>query len=258
MLLAIDIGNTDTVIGLFEKNVLHKVGRFASDQSQARILMDNSLAGMLSGLHLKRESIRGCAVSSVVPKLTSTFLAWSGDSLGIAPLVISANLPLGIRFHYDDPSTLGADRICNIIAAFGKFGGPAIVVDFGTATTYSVIGETGDFLGGVIAPGVKTAAAGLFRTTAQLPEVELKFPSSVLGTNTNANIQSGILYAGVDAAEGMIRRLKSSVGESATVIATGGLSELIASKIPAINRIEKNLVLEGIAMIYDRCNRLTL
>ena len=255
MLLAIDTGNTDTVLGIFRNDKLLGTERFPSNPADIQRFTIEGLDLLFRKNGIVPGDIQSCCVSSVVPQITAFYRSWGEEYLHTTPLIVSGKLPLGITIHYDDSGTLGADRICNIIAAFHKYGGPAIVIDFGTATTYDVVGEKGDFLGGVIAPGLKSSAAGLLQRTAQLPEVELRFPPGPLGNSTISSIQSGILYGGVDAAAGMIKRIKSVVGEKAVVIATGGLSEILAGELRMIDHRESHLVLEGARLIFERCKK---
>jgi type III pantothenate kinase len=173
----------------------------------------------------------------------------------VEPLVVSAALDLGIRVLYDDPAMVGADRLCNTLAGFTKHGGPLIIIDFGTATTYDVVSRQGDYVGGVIAPGIETAAADLHRRAAKLPKIELQFPRKVVGTDTITSMQSGILYGAIDAMEGMIGRIKEIVGEDTKVIATGGFSKLIKDHSHIVDYWEPELVLEGVRIVYDRTRR---
>jgi type III pantothenate kinase len=198
------------------------------------------------------KKLDGMVIASVVPVLTEAYTRMSEKYLHIKPLIVSSKLDLGITIHYEDPTTLGADRICTTIAAHKKYGGPAIVVDFGTATTYDVISKQGDFLGGVIAPGVETAAGELFRRTTQLPKVDLQFPANVLGNSTKACIQSGVLFGAVEGTDGLVRRIKRVAGKHAIVIATGGYAKLIAEMSHEIKYVQPSLVLEGARLIYER------
>jgi type III pantothenate kinase len=255
MLLALDIGNSVTHIGIFYKDELLGTDQFSSSSANPAESLNHTLDSLLFRIHSNRTAIHRCGISSVVPQMNDVLTRWISINLKRSPLVVTGILPLGIQIHYDEPESLGADRICTIIAAFKKYGGPAIVIDFGTATTYDVISKQGDFLGGIIAPGIKTAGDALTQKTAQLLPVELQFPQEVLGNNTISCIQSGVLYSGLDAAEGMIERLKQVTGSRTIVIATGGFSALIGSKSKKIDYFEHHLVLEGLRLIYERCGR---
>jgi len=198
------------------------------------------------------KEITGVGISSVVPNLTDVFVWMSEKHFKVKPIVVSSELDLGIKILYDDPSAVGADRLCNAVAGFTKYGGPVIIIDFGTATTYDVVSEKGEYLGGVIAPGIETSAAELHRRAAKLPKIELHFPKSVIGKNTVSSMQSGIMYGAVDAMEGMIKRIKNIIGQNAKVIATGGLAKTIIEHTNMIDFYEPSLVLDGICIIYNR------
>lgn len=172
------------------------------------------------------------------------------------PLIISSSLDLGIKIAYDDPNSVGADRICDAVAGFSAFGGPLIIIDFGTATTYDVVSATGDYLGGVIAPGVETSAVDLHRRAAKLPKIELHFPKTIVGRDTVSAMQAGILFGAVDAMEGMVGRIQNELQKSgekkAMVIATGGFSQLMASRSKTISKSVPSLVLDGVRLIYEK------
>ncbi len=208
MLLAIDIGNTHTVFGVFDKKKLIADWRVSSAVSRTEDEIGTQVRAFLENADIKPKDIEGVAISSVVPNLTEIFVLMARKYLGAEPVIVSADLRLGIKIHYEDPHTVGADRLCNAVAGFAKYGGPLIIIDFGTATTYDVISARGDYLGGVIAPGIETSAADLHRRAAKLPKIELKFPKEVVGRDTASSMQAGILYGAVDAMEGMIERIK--------------------------------------------------
>jgi len=255
MLLAIDIGNTHTVLGGFSKGKLTAEARLTSNRERTEDELWFAVKSFLDGHKVAQKQVEGMVIASVVPVLTEAYTKLAAKYLDLDPLIVSSALDLGMTIHYGDPSTLGADRICTTVAAFKKYGGPAIVVDFGTATTYDVISKQGDFLGGVIAPGVETAAAELFRRTAQLPAVEFHFPAAVVGTDTRTSIQSGVLYGAVEGSDGLIRRIKRVAGKHAIVIATGGHAKLMAEMSHEIRYVQPSLVLEGARLIYERARR---
>jgi type III pantothenate kinase len=194
-------------------------------------------------------------ISSVVPDLTDIFITIAQKYLKVEPICVSAALDLGIKVLYRDPSTIGADRLCNAIAGFKKYGGPSIIIDFGTATTYDVVSKDGDYVGGIIALGLEAGAAELHRRAAKLPKIELHFPKHVIGRETVSSMQSGIMFGGVDTVEGIVRRIKKELGSEAKVIATGGLSTVMAKHTKVIEACEPSLVLEGIRLIYERVNK---
>jgi type III pantothenate kinase len=252
MLLAIDVGNTHTVLGIFRRSKPVADWRIASATVRTEDEVWLVVKLFLGHASMRARDIKGVVISSVVPELTTAFEDMAKKHLHLSPLTVSAELDVGMPVRYENPRAVGADRICNAVAAFAKYGGPCIVLDFGTATTYDVISKKGEYLGGVIAPGVETAAAELHRRAAMLPKVKLQFPESVVGTNTVSAMQAGILLGALDAMEGMIRRIKKEIGGRAVVVATGGFSSLIAQHTTAIDHIVPPLVLEGARIIYGR------
>ena len=255
MLLAIDIGNTHTVFGLFEKRKLIADWRVSSTVNRTEDEIGAQLKMFFEQSGIKSKSIDSVGISSVVPDLTEIYELMAKKYFGAQPIIVSASLNLGFKILYDDPSTVGADRICNAVAAYTKYGGPAIIIDFGTATTYDVVSEEGDYLGGVIAPGIETSAADLHRRAAKLPKIELKFPGKVVGTDTVSSMQSGILYGAVDAMEGMVKRIKRVIGKHAKVVATGGYSKIIKEHSDSIEHYEPTLVLRGVQLICERVSK---
>ena len=248
ILLAVDIGNSQTSLGAFRKERLIAGERLTSVRDRT----EDELWSYVKNLPIEWKQVKGVAIASVVPPLTATWTRLCVKYLGIEPYVVSGARAGGMPIHYDDPATLGADRICACTAAFRKYGGPAIVVDFGTATTFDAVSKKGEFLGGVIAPGIGTSLAALVGRTAQLPPVPLRFPSDVLGTSTAACMQSGVLFGAVEAADGLIRRMKRVVGKHAIVIASGGYAALMAEVSHEIRYVEPSLVLDGARLMYER------
>jgi type III pantothenate kinase len=252
MLLAIDIGNTHTVAGIYDGVRLIADWRMASlatrtaDENWLTIKSFCTEAGVVPA------SIGGVGISSVVPDLTDIFESIARKYFNAEPVTVSADLDLGIRVLYRDPTAVGADRLCNAIAGFRKHGGPLIIIDFGTATTYDVVSAEGDYLGGVITLGLESAAAELHRRAAKLPKIELRFPDAVIGRETVSSMQAGIMFGTVDTVEGIVRRIRKELGTDAKVIATGGLSSVVARHTSVIAALEPTLVLEGIRLIYQR------
>lgn len=255
MLLAIDIGNTHTVFGIYRGEKLVGDWRVTSMLQRTEDEVGAQVKSFLSEADMRHSEITGIGISSVVPNLTDIFALMAKKYFGVDPIVISPSLDLGIKIHYDDPSSVGADRLCNAIAGYAKYGGPLIIIDFGTGTTYDVVAKNGDYLGGVIAPGVETSAADLHRRAAKLPKVELHFPKKIIGTDTVGSMQAGIMYGALDSMERMVERLqkdlKKSEGKEATVIATGGFSKLMSEHSKVIMACEPSLVLEGVRLIYE-------
>lgn len=252
MLLAIDIGNTHTVLGLFLGDRLVADWRMASVTHRTADEIWLTLRSFCDARGVDPSGITAVGISSVVPDLTGVFAALARKHLGCEPLTVHAGLDLGIRILYDDPSAVGADRLCNAVAGFRRYGGPLIVIDFGTATTFDVVSAGGDYLGGIIMLGLESTAAELHRRAAKLPRVELRFPERVIGRDTVSSMQAGVLFGGVDAVEGAVRRIRKELGGPARVIATGGLSSVVATHTDVIEACEPSLVLEGVRLICER------
>jgi type III pantothenate kinase len=209
------------------------------------------LLGLLNWADTVPEEICDVAIASVVPPLTGRWVEVCRTYLNCEPLVVDANVHTNVRILLDEPSAVGADRIVDAVAAYRLYGGPACVVDFGTATTFDIISAEGDYLGGAIAPGIGIAADALFQRTAKLPRVELARPPSVIGRNTVHAMQSGLLFGYVSLVEGMVARFRAELGSEMKAIATGGLAELIAQETPVIQFIAPWLTLDGLRMIYE-------
>ena len=252
MLLAIDVGNTHTVIGAFNNETLVADWRMASVTHRTADENWLTIKSFCSDAGIDLATITGVGISSVVPDLTFVYKQLARKHFHVEPLSVSGDLPLGIRIAYSDPSMVGADRICNAVAGYARHGGPLIIIDFGTATTYDVVSAEGDYLGGVITLGLESMATELHRRAAKLPRVELRFPRKVIGNDTATSMQSGLMLGTVDAVEGMVRRIREELGTPARVIATGGLSQIIARHTTVIEACEPSLVLDGIRMIYER------
>ena len=255
MLLAIDVGNTHTVLGIYNGERLVADWRMAS--LTHRTVDENwlTIKSFCSDASIPLAEIDGVGISSVVPDLTDVFESLARKYFKAEPVTVTASLDLGMRVLYTDPAAVGADRLCNAIAGFRKYGGPLVVIDFGTATTFDVIAASGDYLGGIITLGLDSTASELHRRAAKLPKIELRFPSSVIGKETEASMQSGVMFGTVDAVEGIIRRIAAELGEKPKVIATGGLSGIIAAHTTVIEACEPSLVLDGVRLIYERVKR---
>lgn len=252
MLLAIDVGNTHTVLGIFEGARIVADWRMAS--LTHRTVDENwlTIKSFCADAGIPLRNVNGVGISSVVPDLTETFASLARKYFRVEPVIVSTALDLGFRVRYADPAMVGADRLCNAIAGFKKYGGPLVVIDFGTATTFDVVSEAGDYLGGVIALGLESMASELHRRAAKLPKIELRFPQSVIGRDTEASMQAGVMFGTVDAVEGTIRRISAELEAKPRVIATGGLSALIAAHTSVIEACEPSLVLDGVRLIFER------
>jgi len=252
MHLVVDIGNTHTVLGIFEKNILVKHWRVASQYSRTEDEIWVVVDSLFNLEKLKHEKILGVGISSVVPELSRIYRRMVEKYLSIKPMYITADLILGLKILYQDPYSVGADRICNAVAGKIKYGSPLIILDFGTATTFDCITEKGDYLGGVICPGIESAATILHRNAAKLPKIDLIFPPKVIGRNTEESMQSGIMHGSVEMIEGLIMRIKKELSGKPKVVATGGLAHRIAKRTKAIDLVDENLILEGILQIYKQ------
>jgi len=250
MLLAIDIGNTSTILGAFEGDELRATWHMATNIDR---MADEYAALLLNLLHhqgLDTSDIKEVALCSVVPPLIATFKELFQRYFHLSPLVIGAGVKTGVRIRMDNPREVGADRIVNAASAHHLYGGPVIIVDLGTATTFDTVSRKGDYLGGAIAPGIITATEALFMRSAMLPRVELTHPKQAIGTNTISAMQSGIIFGYVGLIEGIVARIQQELGEKAKVVATGGYAELIAKETAVIYVVNPNLTLIGLRLIY--------
>src|SRR5882724_8490076 len=256
MLLTIDIGNTNTVLGVFRGEELVANWRLTTARQQTvdeyGVLPRNlfTLAGV------DRDGIRGVIISSVVPPVNWTLAEMARIYFGQKALFVEAGVKTGMSVLVENPLEVGADRIVNGVAAFHKFGGPCIVVDFGTAITFDVISERCEYLGGVIAPGLGISSEALFARTAKLPRVEIKDPGKVIGTNTVTHMQAGLYYGAVDMVDGMLARIKAELGGKPKVVATGGQAKLVAKGSKHIESTDEFLTLDGLRLIWDK-NQIT-
>ena len=251
MLLTIDIGNTNITLGLYEGSALQSAWRLATEHERMPDEYGLQLLGLLEHAGTRPSELTGAVLASVVPPLTSTFLQASDKYLGRKPLVVDAGVKTGVRIRYEDPKAVGADRVADAAAVQKLYGGPACIVDFGTATTFDAISAEGDYLGGAIAPGIGIAAEALFHRTAKLPRVDLQRPPAAIGRNTVHAIQSGMLFGYAGLVEGMVARFRKELGAGTKVIGTGGLAELVAAETPVIEILAPWLTLEGLRIIWD-------
>jgi type III pantothenate kinase len=262
MLLVLDVGNTNTVLGVFEastgENGSHTYGKLIAHWrvgtvrtqtvDEYGVLFRNLFA--MGGVDFK--AIYGIIISSVVPPMDTTLRSVCEHYFSLKPLFVEPGVKTGMPVHYDNPSEVGADRIVNSVAAFEKYGGPCISVDFGTATTFDVVSAKGEYLGGVIAPGIGISAEALFQRTARLPRVDIKKPSRVMGTNTVGSMQSGFYWGYLGLVDGILEKLIEELGGQVKIVATGGLSPLIGSGSKYIKEVDDLLTLDGLRIIWER------
>jgi len=251
MLLVFDIGNTNIVLGAYEGKELLQHWRISTDRQKTGdeygILINNLFT--YGGLSIK--DIEAVIISSVVPPLVVPLVKMCQRYFNVEPIVVGPGIKTGIFIKYENPREVGADRIVNAVAAHHKYSGPLIIVDFGTATTFCVIGENGDYIGGAIAPGIGISTEALFQRAAKLPRIELVKPKNIICRNTVTSMQSGIIYGFVGQVDEIVRRMKEEMNHDAFVVATGGLATLIATESSTINAIEHFLTLEGLQIIYE-------
>lgn len=251
MLLVIDIGNTNIVIGVFENETLKAHWRIATKKTKTADEYGILFVDLFRTSSLAIDDVDGIIISSVVPPLSTTISTVTRQYFGISPLLVGPGVRTSMPILYDNPKEVGADRIVNSVGAYHKYKTALIIVDFGTATTFDVVSEKGEYLGGVIAPGISISIDALFIHTSKLPRVELKKPKSVIGKNTINSIQSGILYGYVGLVDGIVEKIIKEMGILPKVIATGGLAPIITPETRTIEETSENLTLDGLRLIWE-------
>jgi type III pantothenate kinase len=251
MLLVIDVGNTNITLGAFAGDRLRATWRIATDVHKTPDEYTALLRVMLPPSGVKLEEVSDIILASVVPPLQRTMVHVCEQCFGQRPVVVEAGIRTGIKIVYEQPREVGADRIANAVGAVKRYGGPAIVVDFGTATTFDAVSADGDYVGGAIAPGIVIATEALFAHAAKLPRIDLVRPKSVIGRNTVAAMQAGIIYGYAGLVDGLVERIKRELGGQAAVIATGGLAEIIAPESSTITVVDHELTLHGLYYLYQ-------
>jgi type III pantothenate kinase len=251
MLLAVDIGNTNITIGVFDGGKMKATWRVATGVHRMPDEYAILLLGFFENQGIAVSKVTDAILCSVVPPLVGVFEDMCRRYLKVSPVLVEAGVKTGVRISMDNPREVGADRIVNAVAAHKLYGGAVIVIDLGTATTFDAVSKEGDYLGGAIAPGIAIATEALFARTAVLPRVELTHPKKAIGRNTVAAMQSGIVFGYAGLIEGIVARIKEELGGKAKVVATGGYAELLARETPAIDEVNPDLTLIGLRLIYE-------
>ena len=251
MLLAIDVGNTNTVLGAFEGKTLRQQWRVETSQSRTHDEWGILIRQLFAAVGLDPGQVRYIAISSVVPPLAFALEQMAQRYFGVKPLFVGPGVKTGLPILYDNPREVGADRVVNAVAAFHRWKRGLIVVDFGTATTFDAVSPRGEYLGGAIAPGISISMEALFRHASKLPRVEFARPPNVVGKNTVASMQSGLVFGYVGLVDGLCERMQAELPFPALVVATGGLAPLLAGLSKTITEVDEHLTLDGLRLIHE-------
>jgi type III pantothenate kinase len=254
MLLAVDVGNTNIVLGTYEGDELAASWRLSTNRGMTADEYGITILNLFARHHWETSQVSDIIISCVVPPLMPTLEQVAHVYFHVEPLIVGPGIKTGMPLMYENPKEVGADRIVNAVAGYEKYGGPLIIVDFGTATTFCVVSARGEYLGGAITAGLGIASESLFQRTARLPRIELIKPRQVIGRNTVVSMQSGLIFGYIGQVEGIIQRIVQELGgfDEPKVVATGGIASLIASECRNIHYIDQNLTMEGLRIIYQK------
>lgn len=255
MLLVIDIGNTNITMGLYDENILKGTYRLTTKFQRTSDEYGFMLLSFLNAANYKEEDIQDIIISSVVPKINYSFTSCIKKYLHKEPIMVGPGIRTGISIRIDNPSSLGADRLVDAAGAYYTYGGPCIIIDFGTATTYDVVTEKGEFIGGATAPGIGICANALSSQAAKLPEIEITKPDKIIAKNTVKSMQAGIVYGYIGQTEYIIKKIKEEYGKNMKVISTGGLGRIIANETDSIDIHDADLTFKGLKIIYEKTKK---
>jgi type III pantothenate kinase len=256
MLIVVDVGNSNTVIGVYENDTLKGSWRIVTGNYRTSDELRVMFTTLLQQDGIVMEHIEGCCISSVVPQVNTALQHVSRKAFGVEPVMVEPGIKTGLKLHNENPKELGADRLVNAVAAVDEHDGALIIIDFGTATTFDYISENAEYKGGIIVPGIQLSADALFEHCAKLPRVDISIPDHVIGRNTVSNIRSGLTYGYADLVDGLVRRMSVETDSTPTVIATGGLSGVIAKASSTIQIVDPLLSMKGLLSIYKKNARV--